>query len=421
MRVGAPIPGGQGRSFVAQPKDGSGPRVFIKTLRLDRRTDRQARGRFNREVETYDTLADVGLPQLLDHNAKTWKDGRTPMYMVTELIDGGNLQTYVTEVGRADIGDALACVRELASVLSRCHEREVSHRDVKPANVVLRNGRITEPVLIDFGLSFNRTAENDPLTRVGEEVGNRFLRLPEHSIGGRSAVSDVTQLAGLFLYTVTGCEPRTLRDASDRMPHQRPEARAVLDDSLPQRQLLRLLSVLDTAFATDLLARYATATEFVTALESVMHADETGEGNLEDLLAQVDEVVSQGISASGERRDSLTRILTAISTVAGNFAAGRGLGTSTQGGTPEQTNGDQWQERRIAVVVPGEDPSCWPVYRVERRGAQEYVVAVDGKEIWRGESADDSLTRATQIEIAQQFLAAHANRASADETDAEEG
>jgi hypothetical protein len=54
---------------------------------------------------------------------------------------------------------------------------------VKPANVVLRNDDLTAPVLVDFGLSFNDSDEDD-LTRVNEEVGNRFLRLPEHAFGG---------------------------------------------------------------------------------------------------------------------------------------------------------------------------------------------------------------------------------------------
>ena len=66
--------------FFARAKDGTGPRVFIKTPRPDRvRSRREARGRFKREVAAYETLADYGLPRLLDDNAETWNDGRTPM------------------------------------------------------------------------------------------------------------------------------------------------------------------------------------------------------------------------------------------------------------------------------------------------------------------------------------------------------
>jgi serine/threonine protein kinase len=80
---------------VATPKDGNGPRVFVKTLRPDRLGDRRARGRFHREVGIYETLDGLGLPTLIDHNADRFKDGRTPLYLVTELIDGVNLKTYI--------------------------------------------------------------------------------------------------------------------------------------------------------------------------------------------------------------------------------------------------------------------------------------------------------------------------------------
>ena len=110
-----------------------------------------------------------------------------------------------------DVDTGLACVKELASVLNRCHENDFTHRDLKPANIVLRNSDITTPVLVDFGLSFNNAEEDNPLTRLNEEVGNRFLRLPEHRRGGRAPASDVTQLAGIFFYIITGHEPRVLR------------------------------------------------------------------------------------------------------------------------------------------------------------------------------------------------------------------
>ena len=98
------------------------------------------------------------------------------MYLATEYIPGRGLSRLSpNRGGQADVNAALNCVRKLAEVLDRCHENGVTHRDIKPANVVLRNGDITDPVLVDLGLSFNDADEDDDLTRAGEEVGNRFL------------------------------------------------------------------------------------------------------------------------------------------------------------------------------------------------------------------------------------------------------
>lgn len=138
-------------SFVATAKDGSGLRAFVKTLRADRARDRRARRRFKREAVAYETLAGLGLPQLFGHNAESCEDGRTPMYMATEFIEGVNLHVHAQRDGRADVDAALACVRELGAVLTRCHENGVTHRDIQPANFVLRGGDITAPLLVTSG------------------------------------------------------------------------------------------------------------------------------------------------------------------------------------------------------------------------------------------------------------------------------
>ncbi|MGC2654091.1 MAG: protein kinase [Mycobacterium sp.] len=403
--------GGQGVSFTARARDGSGPRVLIKTLRPDRVRNLQARRRFKREVSAYETLAGLGPPRILDHNASTWEDRRTPMYMATEFVAGIVLQGYVEAGNAVDFETGLACVRELAAVLNRCHANDVTHRDLKPSNVVLRDSDITRPVLVDFGLSFNNADEDDPLTRLNEEVGNRFLRLPEHRSGGRAPASDVTQLAGIFFYVVTGREPLVLRDEYDLMPHRRPEARGVFEVLIDSRRRLRLLTVLDTAFATDLSRRYATAPDLISALENAMLSDQQGPGDLDDLLAQVDDVlINQGVSASSERRESLTAFLNSISRIATDFAQARKLHMSTASSTPGATSGEEWQERRAAVIAPGSRATTFPVYRIERRGPDDYVLLLDGNEVWRGESATDApFTSAVQTALARQFLADHAS------------
>lgn len=411
VREGGSLGGGQGDSFIARPKVGGGPRVFVKTLRDDRVRDRRARGRFRREVGIYESLDGLGLPRLIDHNAATWKDCRTPLYLVTDLIEGVNLRTYIKARQQiSDINTALECVRELAEVLNRCHENGVIHRDVKPANIVLRDSDPTKPVLVDFGISFN-DAEEDDLTRLNEEIGNRFLRLPEHATGGRAAASDVTQLAAIFLYTVTGHEPRILRDADGNMPHHRPEARSVLSDLLDRRQLLRVMSILDKAFANQLARRYATAPELVSELERAMQNDQADGGDLEDLRAQLAEIVdSRGIGLRNQRRDGLYQLMHRIHNTVRDFAtANGGLYTATSANKLYVTSADElhWNERKLSMSDGlDNNPRTWMLFRAERHGdAGDYTVLVDGDQIWRGEKANEALTEAVQTVVANHMLA----------------
>jgi hypothetical protein len=86
---------------------------LIKTLR--RAKDPRARARFRREAVAYETLAGLGPPRLFEHNADTWRDLGTPMYMALEYVDVVNLQTLVQQNGPDDVNAALTCVRELAA------------------------------------------------------------------------------------------------------------------------------------------------------------------------------------------------------------------------------------------------------------------------------------------------------------------
>ncbi|EPQ75824.1 serine/threonine protein kinase [Mycobacterium marinum] len=406
-RTGRRFSGGQGESFVAAEKGGSGRQAFVKTLR--RVTNARARGRFKREVVAYETLTGLGLPRLLDHNVESCDDGRTPMYMAVEFIDGQDLKAHIDAARRVEIAAALSCVREVGTVLTRCHQSGVVHRDIKPANIVLRGDNVASPVLVDFGLSFNNAAEDD-LTRVGEQVGNRFLRLPEHSLGaGRSAVSDVTQLAGIFLCIITGHEPRVLRDEFGQMPHQRPNIRSALNDVLDRRQLLRLMTVFDRAFAYESSARYQTASDLVTELEKAVRSDLEDDDNLQELIGRVDEIaVSRVLSASlREQRELLQEfVINGLGNIYKGLASPRRLEVRNSDTKVEVNANEQWQETCLSITVPGEQPRVWTTYRVDRRGG-EYIVRIDAVPVWRGNAIDDELIAVVQRAAARQFLEAY--------------
>jgi serine/threonine-protein kinase len=265
---------------------------------------------------------------------------------------------------------------------------------------------------VDFGLSFN-DKDQDDLTRVNEEVGNRFLYLPEQARGGRFPTSDVTQLAGVILFVLTGHEPRVLRDESGRPPHERAEVRSVLNSLLGQRQLIRVMSVFDKAFTNEVLKRYETAPDLISALEDAMHSDRE-DGGLDDLVAQVDEVVvSRQIAALSETRETLEGLLNSMTTVAKDFVEpGKLRLLQTMNAMHVKADDElRWRQRHVSVVFPGdENERNWVPCRIERRGsAGDYVALLDGEDIWRGESADDSFTTEIQKAVAEHFLATHAN------------
>ncbi|MGV7735094.1 hypothetical protein PJI18_09940 [Mycobacterium kansasii] len=168
------------------------------------------------------------------------------------------------------------------------------------------------------------------------------------------------------------------------------------------------MTVLDRAFSIELSARYATAPDLVSALERAMRSDQEGGAGLEDLLAQVDEIVAaRGLPVLSERRESLERCMSTIVSVANKFATTHGLEYVDMARAVKVTATEASYEKSLATIVHGERPIRSAAYRVDHRGANEYTMSVDAEEVWRGSSVDESFTTAVKEAVASQFLAAH--------------
>lgn len=83
--------------------------------------------------------------------------------LVMELVEGPSLERVV-EIGALDMNRALAILRGVAAGLEAMHGKGIAHLDVKPSNVILREGdglqsevlTVDQPVLVDFGLAGRR-------------------------------------------------------------------------------------------------------------------------------------------------------------------------------------------------------------------------------------------------------------------------
>jgi len=81
------------------------------------------------------------------------------IYLILELIRGGDLFDAITESVRYDENTASTLVMDLASPIAYLHARNIVHRDVKPENCLLErhpNGKL-QIKLADFGLAMEVT------------------------------------------------------------------------------------------------------------------------------------------------------------------------------------------------------------------------------------------------------------------------
>ncbi len=88
-------------------------------------------------------------------------------YLAMDYFDGLNLESYVEEQGLLSPEDLLAVAFSVAEALQAAHTRGILHRDVKPANILVRRDTSGWRVkLIDFGLALRpSTLDERPSTQ----------------------------------------------------------------------------------------------------------------------------------------------------------------------------------------------------------------------------------------------------------------
>ena len=136
--------GGFAQVFIATDET-SGRNVALKVL--DRIGEKEER-RFGREFESLQRLSQH--PSIVDVLAITRADNGAPC-LVLEYMAGGSLQDLVeANPGGLEEDDVAFIADSLLQALEEAHDHGVLHRDVKPSNVLLGNGRIK---LGDFGIA----------------------------------------------------------------------------------------------------------------------------------------------------------------------------------------------------------------------------------------------------------------------------
>ncbi|MFE0177720.1 serine/threonine-protein kinase [Streptomyces sp. NPDC059002] len=201
--------GGGGMGLVWRARDLALDReVAVKEVRppdpslaeYDPEGARTLRARVLREARA---LARVDHPNVVTiHHIVDGGDGTYP-WIVMELVTGGSLQD---RLGRGTLApeDAAVLGREILAALRAAHAAGIEHRDVKPANVLLRpDGR---PVLTDFGIAAIR--ESTALTATGSVIGSPDYMAPER-VSGRPGgpAADLWSLGMLLYVAVEGHHP----------------------------------------------------------------------------------------------------------------------------------------------------------------------------------------------------------------------
>ncbi|MFI1988939.1 serine/threonine-protein kinase [Actinoplanes sp. NPDC020271] len=296
--------------------------VAIKTMLPAAAQDPDFVQRFAAEAHA---MARVNHPNVAAIHDVGQNGGRT--YLVMEFIDGESLAQRLVREGRLSPAETKRIVIAAAEGLQAVHDQGILHRDVKPANIMLRSdGGV---LITDFGIA--RHLGSPGVTATGAVLGTPGYLAPEQVLGQPAdRRSDVYSL-GLVAYECLAGQKPFVGDNPYAVALQRiqQEPRTLGADVPPA-----VLALVERALQTDPEKRFPSALAMAEVARQADLASPSGTGrtagkkNPRVLIGAVAAVVVialivAGIVARGGNDDPR-----------GAAAAGEPTATAAAGGAP---------------------------------------------------------------------------------------
>jgi serine/threonine protein kinase/dienelactone hydrolase len=147
--------------------------VALKFLPPEALDYRERQDRFVREAQA---AAALNHPNVCVVHEIDETDGRT--FIVMEFIEGDSVKDKVA-VRPLKLDEALAVAIQVGEALKAAHAKEIVHRDVKSANIMVTAEGRTK--IMDFGLA--QLSERTKLTKTGSSLGTPAYMSPEQALG----------------------------------------------------------------------------------------------------------------------------------------------------------------------------------------------------------------------------------------------
>ncbi|MEM7094759.1 MAG: right-handed parallel beta-helix repeat-containing protein [Actinomycetota bacterium] len=281
------IGGGGSSTVFAATRTAFGDRVAVKVLKLTV-ADAISQKQFEREFEALSDLAECdGIVAVLDSGVTE----RGEPYLILPLF-GGSAQSEIEDHGPMPWPRAARMVIQAAHALSNGHQRNILHRDVKPANLLMTDN--DDVFLADFGLAkmTERSVTADSI------IGLTPAYAPPEIINGQpaSVQSDLYSLGATLVALINGESPYATTEAQSAMAIMR----QILDG--PPEPTVAIPAVLQTFIHRACRAlpeqRHASAEAFAAELQSIVDANAGGAEGLTRVTPRADATKVAGSAAT---------------------------------------------------------------------------------------------------------------------------
>jgi serine/threonine-protein kinase len=234
----------------------------VKVLSREAAADTELSERFNREFELLSRISGPHVVAPVDFG-----DDKGVLFIVMDYVDGHTLKHAVLTGGPMQPRRAIDLIEQSAAGVATAASRGVTHRDIKPQNLLLMMDGTVK--LTDFGLA--RSHESKDITVTGFFVGTPFYVAPEQVENSRrvDTRADLYSLGCVFFELLTGHVPFDGEHAWDVVMKHLNSPIPVITSMRPE------LSPAYNAFFERALAkrpdaRFQSASEFTTAADALL-------------------------------------------------------------------------------------------------------------------------------------------------------
>ena len=227
------------------------------------------RKKFTREATNLSKLHHPNIIKVLE-----CFEANNTVYYTMEYLEDGSLDELISRKHGLSEAEAVRFARQIANALSYMHEHKVLHLDLKPGNIMLKNGNA---VLIDFGLSKQYDVIGNPesSTTVGAGTsGYAPIEQSNYRDGkGFPVTMDIYALGATLFKMLTGKRP--------------PEASEILNDGLPDKPALvysKVWTAVEAAMEPLRKKRPQTVLDWLKLLPNAMSANHDNEATVVDVI-----------------------------------------------------------------------------------------------------------------------------------------
>ncbi|HUP63773.1 MAG TPA: protein kinase [Thermoanaerobaculia bacterium] len=244
-----------------------GRMVALKTIRLtdsgDEEEVREFQQRFLREAQAAGILSHAAIVTVHDIGQD---DHKGVSFIAMEYVEGPTLKEVIQQGKQMSYSATATIMSQVADALDYAHTKGITHRDVKPANIILCGDEKVK--ITDFGIAKIATDAAN-LTTTGQFLGTPNYMAPEQVKGAPvDGRTDIFSLGVVLYECLTRRKPfggDSLTTISYRIVHEPFESPHEFDPAIPET----FDAVISRCLAKDPKDRYQRAREVAADLRAL--------------------------------------------------------------------------------------------------------------------------------------------------------